>query len=375
MNYLIDQSILLLYCLCSLFFIPVRAEIVIAFFLAANVCAILYCAPNRWFAAAAAGVYCLLHLPFPELLLFFPAPFYALLLSAGEDRRKKPLLLAEGAFVLCACLPQLSRNWGETVYILGGSALAVLLYRKTDMYEKLLIKCRKVHDADTERALQLKEKNRFLSDRQNFEIYDATLKERSRIAREIHDNVGHMLTRSILMVGALKTAHPGDSLTQPLNQLDAALNEAMDDIRVSVHDLHDHSIDLEQNLRALVQDFCFCPVSLQYDVSSGAPAAVKYCMTAVTREALVNISRHSNASRASVSAQEHPAFYQLSIRDNGTAPAQKTYGSGIGLTNMQTRVAALGGTLQIFTENGFCIYITIPKYPGKEAAYEHSVSG
>jgi signal transduction histidine kinase len=41
-------------------------------------------------------------------------------------------------------------------------------------------------------------------EKQDYEIYLATLRERNRIAREIHDNVGHMLSRSILQIGALK---------------------------------------------------------------------------------------------------------------------------------------------------------------------------
>ena len=49
-------------------------------------------------------------------------------------------------------------------------------------------------------------------EKQDTEIYLATLKERNRIAREIHDNVGHMLSRSILMVGALKTVNQAENL-------------------------------------------------------------------------------------------------------------------------------------------------------------------
>ena len=46
---------------------------------------------------------------------------------------------------------------------------------------------------------------------QDYEIYLATLKERNRIAREIHDNVGHMLTRSILQLGALSVINKDET--------------------------------------------------------------------------------------------------------------------------------------------------------------------
>ena len=50
----------------------------------------------------------------------------------------------------------------------------------------------KLRDDSTEKNLLLEEKNHMLVEKQNYEIYTATLKERNRIAREIHDNVGHL---------------------------------------------------------------------------------------------------------------------------------------------------------------------------------------
>ncbi len=55
-----------------------------------------------------------------------------------------------------------------------------------------------------EHTLLLSEKNKALLEKQDYEIYAATLRERNRIAREIHDNVGHVLSRSILMTAACK---------------------------------------------------------------------------------------------------------------------------------------------------------------------------
>ena len=52
---------------------------------------------------------------------------------------------------------------------------------------------RKTRDDSKERNLLLHEKNRSLIEKQDYEIYTATLQERNRIAREIHDNVGHLL--------------------------------------------------------------------------------------------------------------------------------------------------------------------------------------
>ena len=58
---------------------------------------------------------------------------------------------------------------------------------------------------------------------QDYEIYLATLKERNRIAREIHDNVGHMLTRSILQLGALSVINKDETVGEAINDLSGTL--------------------------------------------------------------------------------------------------------------------------------------------------------
>ena len=107
---------------------------------------------------------------------------------------------------------------------------------------KMLINTR---DNSKELTTQLVEKNKAMQRNQDYEIYLATLKERNRIAREIHDNVGHMLTRSILQLGALSVINKDETVGEAINDLSGTLNTAMTSIRSSVHDLHDDSIALK----------------------------------------------------------------------------------------------------------------------------------
>ena len=76
---------------------------------------------------------------------------------------------------------------------------------------------------------------------------------------------------------------------------------------------------------------------------------------------LANIMKHSNATKVQLILREHPGLYQLCIEDNGKDAFYDPEKSGIGIANMKERVNALGGTLQIFTDKGFRIFITIPK--------------
>lgn len=305
--------------------------------------------------AVTTGAYFLMSVCFPDLLLFAPAVLYEIL-KKGWGK----VGIALG--VLCAYF-----YVGEDVeifafLIFGCGFSCVLLYRSMQC-EKLAEEYRKVRDDSMELNLKLKEKNQNLLKDQDYEIYAATLKERNRIAREIHDNVGHMLSRAILMVGAMKTVSQEKSLEEPLEQLEGTLHTAMTSVRESVHDLHDDSVNLKEVLLGLTRENTFCPVSLSYDMGYVIPREVKYSFIAIVKEALSNIAKHSKADRVDIVVREHPGLYQLIIEDDGCGLKESDGGekSGIGIRNMQDRVAALGGRIQITAEKGFCIYITVPK--------------
>lgn len=254
-----------------------------------------------------------------------------------------------------------------------GILLSLVLKLKEEAYEELEQEYRKTRDDSKERNLLLQEKNRSLIEKQDYEIYTATLQERNRIAREIHDNVGHLLSRCILIVGAMKIVNEDEKLSSSIEQLEESLNTAMTSVRESVHDLHDDSVNLREVTEELVGEFTFCPVDLSYDMGYDVPREIKYGFIAIVKEALHNIVRHSDASKVKIVMREHPALYQLIVEDNGTVkePIQSggatavsrefQSGQGMGLRNMNDRVRMLGGMMQIVRKEGFRIFITIPK--------------
>lgn len=207
----------------------------------------------------------------------------------------------------------------------------------------------------------MRDRNRELMEKQDYEIHLATLRERNRIAREIHDNVGHMLSRSILQVGALYTIYKEEPLHGQLVSVNDTLNQAMNSIRESVHDLHDDSIDLEQAIVEATKEIKEkYRLHFEYDMSSSVPRKVKYCFITTVKEAISNIVKHSNADEIMIILREHPGFYQMSIEDNGTQKLRNKE-PGIGLTNMRERVEALRGILRIDDKDGFKIFISIAK--------------
>ena len=279
--------------------------------------------------------------------------------------------------LLLYLLPILFHLRMETLFLCSAVAIfsifAILLRQQWEENEEIKLSFMRQRDATKELADMLSNKNRNLLVQQEQEIRIAILDERNRIAREIHDNVGHLLSRCILIVGAMKIVNEDEKLSSSIEQLEESLNTAMTSVRESVHDLHDDSVNLREVAEELVGEFTFCPVDLSYDMGYDVPREIKYGFIAIVKEALHNIVRHSDASKVKIVMREHPALYQLIVEDNGTVkePIQsggvkalsREYqsGQGMGLRNMSDRVRMLGGMMQIVRKEGFRIFITIPK--------------
>jgi signal transduction histidine kinase len=323
----------------------------------------------------------LISLCFIAFIGFMPLAISFLPLTLYEPFRRKAYPTAAAAaavIVLRFSTPFMS------YYLIVGCLLALLLGISTSELATRTHSIIEISDTATERRLDLERRNKLLREQQDSEIYTATLRERNRIAREIHDNVGHTLSRCILMTGAIATVNTDEKLKEPISQLEVQLKQAMTKIRESVHDLHDDSVDLKESAELLIRDFKACDADLECSVSRSVPKEVKYCFLSVLREALTNVARHSNATHVHVRIIEHPAIYQLTIHDNGTMIPGGTihdgrsagntgtvsdadgqfYGNrsgGIGLENMRERVKALHGSISITADNGFRIFISIPK--------------
>lgn len=315
-----------------------------------------------------------------EMWMFLPVVLYNMLCFYS------PVYIGAGGIIMACMAPVVREGYGleKEMFVVVGLAVTMLLHGRTRRLDELEQEYKRSRDDSKELTLMLEKKNQDLLEKQDTEVYLATLKERNRIAREIHDNVGHMLSRSILMVGALKAINQNETLKVPMEQLDQTLNEAMTNVRQSVHDLHDESVNLKEVMESLTAEFSFCSVQLTYDMGYDIPKEIKYSFIAITKEALNNVMRHSNADEVKILVREHPWLYQLIIEDNGTAHGQiqpdghreehaaqeragksgnirKTESNGIGIKNMKERIRMLGGNMQIQKENGFRIFITVPK--------------
>lgn len=387
MRHLENTGLLILSGFFFLFFQKPDETFICAFLLSVGTCCAGYFSESKKLHLLLCAAFMSAAVAVPEMSAFFPAIFYILI----QDHFYLPALA--GGLLYLYVIQTMNSDifrfsfWGILFFI-----VAFFLQFRTEAEEKLRQDFMKLRDDSTEKNLLLEEKNHMLVEKQNYEIYTATLKERNRIAREIHDNVGHLLSRSILITGASKAVSSSEAVSPLLDSLDISLNQAMTSIRTSVHDLHDESVNLRESVEGLISEFQFCPVSLDYDMGLEIPRDVKYCFISIVKEALSNMARHSNATSAYIVMREHPALYQLCIEDNGKIPGSScisqsfsenrtsdsffgnprhlqntgwydfsTQNRGMGLSNIHDRLAPLHGTVQITTDHGFRIFITIPK--------------
>ena len=346
---------------CFLLFIPFSTHLIFLLFLAISISCLNYFRENTIFCIVNTLLFAVITFFFPYAFFFFPLIAYDIL--------SENLIVSFIPYSIIFLLQYHVFTPAQRMVLFVGFSCAILLHRRTNSHESLKEQFKRSRDDSAELQALLKEKNLTLIQKQDAEIYAATLKERNRIAREIHDNVGHLLSRSILMTGALKTTNAQTTLDPNIQVLEETLTSAMDNIRNSVHDLHERSINLPKTLEALIKDCHDYDISFDYDIDSTLPADIKYTCIAIIKEGLNNIIKHSNATKVVLVLREHPSLYQLILHDNGTTTSPINSSSGIGLINMRERIDTLRGNIQITNDSGFRIFIIIPK---QEAANEHT---
>ncbi|WP_019508729.1 sensor histidine kinase [Pleurocapsa sp. PCC 7319] len=199
----------------------------------------------------------------------------------------------------------------------------------------------------------------------------ATVNERNRIAREIHDSVGHALTAQTIQLNnaiAFWQADPHKAY-QFLTEAKGLVATALQEIRHSINTLRSDPLEgknLEPAIISLFQEFSsrtrIVPdysISLNYSLTE----EVKLTVYRIVQEALTNIAKHSEATSVKVELQTLPEHLCLLIEDNGKGfnPQQNT--TGFGLQGMQERVTASNGNIQICSDFncGCTITIIIPQ--------------
>ncbi len=189
----------------------------------------------------------------------------------------------------------------------------------------------------------------------------ATLQERNRISREIHDALGHSLTASNIHLEAalrLLKSDPEEA-TDLLQEAKRLGSETLQAVRDSVSALRSEdplkSQPLDKAIELLLQDWSrSSQIVPSFDVLldvSNFPESLKIAIYRIIQEALTNISKYAQASEVWIclTATSNSGL-TLMIRDDGVGFVRSQTRSGFGLQGIEERVQALDGTVEIVSE-------------------------
>lgn len=198
----------------------------------------------------------------------------------------------------------------------------------------------------------------------------ATLQERNRIAREIHDALGHALTaQSIQIENALLFLPPEAEKTHSfLKEAQRLGARALQEVRRSIATLRSNPLQgrsLEAAINVAIAEFqttTGITPALLLQVSQPISIEISTAVYRIIQESLTNISKHSAATQVSLHLQQNYNKIHLQIVDNGKGfdPTRNT--TGFGLQGMRERTAALGGQFLLTSQplQGCRIAISIP---------------
>ena len=190
----------------------------------------------------------------------------------------------------------------------------------------------------------------------------AEIQERNRIAREIHDHLGHRLAGILLQLQAAVKALDRDEekARELFKKSVTGLAQSLDLLRDTVYNIRPRDQLGVEYFQQIIDDFQFCPVkfSPRGDIAS-LTAAQTETLASIVKEALTNASRHSRATQVEVQLEVREKIVRLYFRDNGVGSAK--IHEGMGLIGMRERARNAGGTISFNPEGGFQIVCVLPR--------------
>lgn len=194
------------------------------------------------------------------------------------------------------------------------------------------------------------------------------IRERNRIAREIHDTVGHKMTALLVQLQLARELQTIDEKKSSLTikVCEELARETLEEVRFSVRTLHndDEKTSFIATIRHILAEFyestgLQTSLTLQGD-SSIIPISIQLTIIRAIQEMVTNAKRHGNATKCTVELVCLSEKVTLHMKDNGIGTSQIV--AGFGLINMKERITDLGGSLYFESEvgQGFNILIEVP---------------
>jgi NarL family two-component system sensor histidine kinase LiaS len=189
----------------------------------------------------------------------------------------------------------------------------------------------------------------------------ATLEERNRLARDLHDSVKQQVFATTMQIGAAKAmlGHDVSKAEMHMNQAEELSRQAQLELGTLIRELRPVTLSeagFVPALREYANDWAqqnAIDVELAVSETPGMDKLVEQALFRITQEALANVSRHSQASSVRIELSGINSEIVLSIIDDGIGfDMPEVSDNGMGLANMRERMRSVGGQLQIESQSG-----------------------
>jgi two-component system sensor histidine kinase DesK len=187
----------------------------------------------------------------------------------------------------------------------------------------------------------------------------AKVAERERIARDLHDVLGHTLSVITLkseLAGKLVDRDP-QRAGKEIREVEQISRQALTDVRDAIRGYRSQGLVAELAQAKTTLETAGLSVQCDAATTVKLPAVQESVLSLAVREAVTNVVRHAQARTCRMRLEQHNGTCQLEIKDDGCGASN---GEGNGLRGMRERVEMLGGTLRRSTEAGTTLTITLP---------------
>lgn len=247
-----------------------------------------------------------------------------------------------------------------TTFLLVISLCCLFAYMKGTLLTKEEL-YRNSFDKQREYSYQLEQAKARLLNSAEEAAHMAEIKERNRIARQIHDNVGHSIAGILMQLQAMRKLYDKDKekAAELLNSSIEALSGTLVVMRDTVHNIKPTEKLGVESIRQIIGNFTYCPVEFKTSGDFGElPVNIMQILQHNIKEALTNVGKHTEADVVEIRIDINYKFVRLQIRDNGAGSGR--FKEGLGISGMRERVQNAGGTISISNDNGFLIVCVIP---------------
>ncbi|QFY09894.1 two-component sensor histidine kinase [Nonomuraea phyllanthi] len=278
------------------------------------------------------------------ILLIFTAAMAAYVLPAWAG----PVLIALNTGVIGLTASLLSAPGDQ---ILLNALLYLLIQSATLLSTTAIIREQRMRRELAEAHVELRAASTILAD-------TTRAHERLRIARELHDLIGHQLSALALELEVARH-HEGAEAHEHVERANAVARELLGDVRKTVGQLRADAPDLRESLTAVVRDIPGLDISVRIDDDVQAGEELTETLIRVVQEIVTNTIRHAAATTLRIRIETMPdhAVRLTSVDDGRGSPDVRP---GNGLRGLAERIGAMGGDVRLDGSNGFRITATVP---------------